>query len=63
MKVREYKVITVSQASFSSLAELEERATEKVNEYAIRGWEVVQMSQSRNRFSLPVLTFLLEKEQ
>ena len=58
--MKKYKVIAVSQ--LLTLKSLVERATEQLNEYAEKGWEVVQMRHGWSGFFFSSLYILLEKK-
>ena len=58
--MRKYKLITVSQ--IFKLKGLEEKANEQLNEYAEKGWEVVEMRKGWSGFGFSTLYILLENK-
>ena len=58
--MKKYKVVAVSQ--LLTVKSLVERATEQLNEYAAKGWEVVQMRQGWSGFFFSTLYILLENK-
>ena len=58
--MKKYKIIAVSQ--LLTLKSLVERATEQLNEYAEKGWEVVQMRHGWSGFFFSSLYILLENK-
>ena len=58
--MKKYKLITVSQ--IFTLKGLEEKANEQLNEYAEKGWEVVEMRKGWSGFGFSTLYILLENK-
>ena len=58
--MRKYKLITVSQ--IFKLKGLVEKANEQLNEYAEKGWEVVEMRKGWSGFGFSTLYILLENK-
>ena len=58
--MKKYKLITVSQ--IFTLKGLEEKANEQLNEYAEKGWEVVEMRQGWSGMCFSTLYILLENK-
>ena len=58
--MKKYKVIAASQLSI--LKSLVERATEQLNEYVEKGWEVVRMHHGWSGFFFSSLYILLENK-
>ena len=56
--MKKYKLITVSQTF--TLKGLEEKANERLNEYAEKGWEVVEMRKGWSGFFFSTLYILFE---
>ena len=54
--MKKYKLITVSQ--IFTLKGLEEKANEQLNEYAEKGWEVVEMRKGWSGFFFSTLYIL-----
>ena len=57
--MKKYKLITVSQTF--TLKGLEEKANEKLNEYAQKGWEVSEIRKGWGGFGFSSLYILLER--
>ena len=57
--MKKYKLITISQTF--KLKGLEEKANEQLNEYAEKGWKVVEMRQGWSGFGFSSLYILLER--
>ena len=57
--MKKYKLITVSQTF--TLKGLEEKANEKLNEYAQKGWEVSEIRKGWSGFGFSSLYILLER--
>ena len=57
--MKKYKLITVSQTF--TLKALEEKANKHINEYAAKGWKVVEMRKGWSGFGFSTLYILLEK--
>ena len=58
--MKKYKLITVSQ--IFKLKTLLEKANEQLNEYAEKGWEVVEMRKGWSGFFFSTLYILLENK-
>ena len=58
--MKKYKLITVSQ--IFKLKGLVEKANEQLNEYAEKGWEVVEMRKGWSGAGFSTLYFLLENK-
>tara|TARA_B100001750_G_C15125912_1_gene407376 strand:+ start:270 stop:458 length:189 start_codon:yes stop_codon:yes gene_type:complete len=58
--MKKYKLITVSQ--IFTLKGLEEKANEQLNNYAEKGWEVVEMRKGWSGFGFSTLYILLENK-
>ena len=58
--MKKYKLITVSQ--IFTLKGLEEKANEQLNEYAEKGWEVVEMRKGWSGMGFSTLYILLENK-
>ena len=58
--MKKYKLITVSQ--IFKLKGLEKKANEQLNEYAEKGWKVVEMRQGWSGFFFSTLYILLENK-
>ena len=58
--MKKYKLITVSQ--IFTLKGLEEKANEQLNEYAKKGWGVVEMRKGWSGFGFSTLYILLENK-
>ena len=58
--MKKYKLITVSQTF--KLKGLEEKANKQINEYAEKGWEVVEIRQGWSGFLFSTLYILLENK-
>ena len=58
--MEKYKLITVSQ--IFRLKGLEEKANEQLNQYAEKGWEVVEMRKGWSGFGFSTLYILLENK-
>ena len=58
--MKKYKLITVSQ--IFKLKGLVEKANEQLNEYAEKGWEVVEMRKGWSGFGFSTLYILLENK-
>ena len=58
--MKKYKLITVSQTF--TLKGLEEKANERLNEYAEKGWEIVEMRKGWSGFGFSTLYILLENK-
>ena len=56
--MKKYKLITVSQTF--TLKGLEEKANKRLNEYAEKGWEVVEMRKGWSGFFFSTLYILFE---
>ena len=56
--MKKYKLITVSQTF--TLKGLEKKANEQLNEYAEKGWEVVEMRKGWSGFFFSTLYILFE---
>ena len=58
--MKKYKLITVSQ--IFKLKGLVEKANEQLNEYAEKGWEVVEMRKGWSGFGFSTLYILLQNK-
>ena len=58
--MEKYKLITVSQ--IFKLKSLEKKVNEQLNEYAKKGWEVVEMRKGWSGFGFSTLYILLENK-
>ena len=58
--MEKYKLITVSQTF--ALKGLEEKANDQLNQYAEKGWSVVEMRKGWSGFGFSTLYILLENK-
>ncbi len=58
--MEKYKLITVSQTF--TLKGLEEKANDQLNQYAEKGWSVVEMRKGWSGFGFSTLYILLENK-